>query len=173
MNIELSYEMRPAEIRRARYAMARRRRIFIWVIAIVLLVFGLTVLTLGHGGHGPGSPGSLFIGLGVMYVLLLTLGTRMSVKRQAARLCKPAKLHLTVNQFTIETDLERGEFKWAAIMKIRETSETFLLYWSARLAILVPKRAFDPEQLTEFSAFVAGLRTVTPNDAPAARTVSQ
>lgn len=173
MNIELSYEMRPAEIRRARYAMARRRRIFLWVVAIVLLVFGLTVLTLGHGGHRPGSPGSLFIGLGVMYVLLLTLGTRMSVKRQAARLCKPAKLHLTVNQFTIETDLERGEFKWAAIMKIRETSETFLLYWSARLAILIPKRAFDPEQLTEFSAFVAGRGAVTPHDTPTARTVSQ
>ncbi|MGW6152107.1 YcxB family protein [Streptomyces sp. NPDC055144] len=173
VNIDLSYELQPGELRRALLGMARRRRIILWAVTIVLLVLGLTALTLGDGDHGPNSPGSLCVGVGVAYVLLLTLGTRMRVKKQAARLCKPTQLLLTVHQFTIETDLERGEFKWAAIIKIRETREAFLLHWSARLAIVIPKRAFDPEQLTEFSAFVAGSGAMPPNDAPVAGTVSQ
>ncbi|MGW2947949.1 YcxB family protein [Streptomyces sp. NPDC001226] len=122
--------------------------------------------SLGRGDHGPDSTGFLCLGVGVMYVLLLTLGTRMGVKKQASRLCKPTQVLLTANRFTIETDLERGEFKWAAIVKIRETSEAFLLHPSPRLFIVIPKRAFAPEQLTEFSGFVAGRGAVPPNSAP-------
>ncbi|MFB7165855.1 MULTISPECIES: YcxB family protein [unclassified Streptomyces] len=173
VNIKLSYELRPDELRRALLRMARRRRIILWAVTTVLLVLGLTALTLGDGDHGPDSPGSLCLGVGVAYVLLLTLGTRMRVKKQVARLCKPTQLLFTVHQFTIETDLERAEFKWAAVIKIRETSEAFLLHWSARLAIVIPKRAFDPEQLTEFSSFVAGSGAVPPSDDSVARTVSQ
>ncbi|MEV6791744.1 YcxB family protein [Streptomyces sp. NPDC051320] len=165
VNIDLSYVVQPDELMHARLRMARRRRIIVWAVAIVFLVLGLA-LTLGHSGHGPDSTGFLCIGGGVMYVLLLTLGTRMEVKKQASRVCKPTQVLLTVDRFTIETDLERGEFKWAAIIKIRETREAFLLHPSARLFIVIPKRAFAPEQLTEFSAFVAGLGAVTPNGAP-------
>lgn len=164
VNIDLSYVLHPDELIHARLRMARRRRIIVWAVAIVFLVLGLA-LTLGRGGHGPDFTASLCIGVGVMYVLVLTLGTRMGVRKQAPRLCKPTHVLLTVNRFTIETDLERGEFKWAAIIKIRETSEAFLLHPSARLFIVIPKRAFAPEQLAEFSAFVAG-RGVTPNSAP-------
>ncbi|TFV34212.1 YcxB family protein [Streptomyces sp. T1317-0309] len=48
------------------------------------------------------------------------------------------------------------------MVKIRETSEAFLLHPSPRLFIVIPKRAFAPEQLTEFSAFVAGRGAVPP-----------
>ncbi|MDT0469072.1 YcxB family protein [Streptomyces gibsoniae] len=166
MNIDLSYVLQPDELIHARLRMARRRRIIVWAFAIVFLVLGLA-LTLGRGDHGPDSTGFLCIGVGVMYVLVLTLGTRMAVKKQAPRLCKPTQALLTVDRFTIETDLERGEFKWAAITKIRETNEVFLLHPSARLFIVIPKRAFAPEQLTEFSAFVADRGAGTPNGAPA------
>ncbi|MFD0140246.1 YcxB family protein [Streptomyces sp. NPDC007148] len=165
VNIDLSYVLQPNELIHARLRMARRRRIIVWAVAIVFLVLGLA-LTLGRGDHGPDSTGFLCLGVGVMYVLLLTLGTRMGVKKQASRLCKPTQVLLTANRFTIETDLERGEFKWAAIVKIRETSEAFLLHPSPRLFIVIPKRAFAPEQLTEFSAFVAGRGAVPPNGAP-------
>ncbi|MEV7378822.1 YcxB family protein [Streptomyces lydicus] len=165
VNIDLSYVLRPDELMHARLRMARRRRIIVWALAIAFLVLGLA-LTLGHGGHGPDSTGFLCIGAGVMYILLLTLGTRMGIKKQVSRLCKPTQVLLTVDRFTIETDLERGEFKWAAIIKIRETGRAFLLHPSPRLFIVIPKRAFAPEQLTEFSAFVAGRDAATPKGAP-------
>ena len=165
MNISLSYQLSQDEIRRGLTSMARGRRGVLWVCCVLLLLMGALLMALGSVAVGAPS-----VPLGALYVFLLSGAPRLAIRKQAARLCLPTRLVLTDTGFEIETTLERGEIRWAAIIRVRETDEAFLLQRSKRLANIVPKRAFDAAQLAEFSAFALsyGGKTATPRPAPLA-----
>lgn len=54
-----------------------------------------------------------------------------------------------------------SEFKWEGVMEVVETSKQFLLYNSKVSAVILPKRAFSPEQMSAFRTLVDGLPGLT------------
>ena len=56
--------------------------------------------------------------------------------------------------YRVESDLGKGEVKWAAIVEVIETPSSFFLKIAAHMAIVAPKRGFNPGQLHEFRALV-------------------
>ncbi|MFC1416645.1 YcxB family protein [Streptacidiphilus cavernicola] len=160
MNIALSYQLTPDEVRRALATMARGRRAVLLSACAVVLLSGVLLLVDGAYANG-----ALCSFLGVAYLFLLVLGPRTAVRRQAARLCQATQLVFTDAGFEIDTPFERAQITWAAISMVRETDEAFLLHRTKRMANIVPKRAFAPAQLAEFSAFAGvsgGGRKGTP-----------
>lgn len=49
-----------------------------------------------------------------------------------------------------QSDIGEGASKWAAFTNWHETENLFMLYTGARLFRIIPKRAFEASQLTEF-----------------------
>ncbi|MEZ0094415.1 YcxB family protein [Streptacidiphilus sp. EB129] len=163
MNLALSYELSMDEFRRAVLAMTRRPRRVLWTATAVTFVVGALLLALDATILG-----SVFLAGAVFYVFLLTVRTGANVRKQAARVCRPTRVTLTETHCTFENDLERGEITWAAIVRAEETSACFLLYRAPRMANIVPKRAFTPDQLAAFSAFLAARAADSAHGRPAA-----
>jgi len=54
----------------------------------------------------------------------------------------------------IESSHGKSENKWSLFTKLRETPRVMLMYVGARNFMIIPKRAFSPEELNEFRALV-------------------
>ena len=161
MEIVLSYDWRPEELERAILAIEHRSRIAQWTVAAGCLLIAGRALDLLVEGTGPADGDSfllcLFMAVGLSLILSLTVRSRRSARAEAARQCVPTQNFLTDTNVRTEKTYGRGDVKWAAIRKTRQTREFFLLYTAKKRAILIPKRAFDPAQRAEFEAFIDAL----------------
>lgn len=58
--------------------------------------------------------------------------------------------------------LGRSELEWRAVMRVRESSQAFLLSASRRTVYVLPKRAFDPTAVDRVRALLAAKVASTP-----------
>ena len=142
---------------------AFRRDIWICVAYIAFVVLALAVM---YGARFVGlavsSPSLLasgsVAGVGVYFLIQLCLrGPRLErrfrewdVDRVVARFTESG-----VSWHTWTPNGEHSsEVAWSGVVRIRETSEFFLVYSGKRTATVVPKRVFDAQGLELFSRFV-------------------
>jgi hypothetical protein len=159
LNIALSYDWNPAEFRRAALAVDHRSRMAQWVVAVACIllagrVFQQVMDGVDSAANGGGFLFWLFLSVGLALILTLTVRSRRSVQAQAVRLCVPTQAVLTDADIKIERTNWRGDVNWTSVRRIRQTKEFFLLYVGKKRAIPIPKRAFAPAQLAEFTAFI-------------------
>ncbi|WP_042431357.1 YcxB family protein [Streptacidiphilus anmyonensis] len=67
-------------------------------------------------------------------------------------------MSLTEDGVTVQGPKARTEIQWDAFSGLAETGDTLLLRYAAarqRTAVVLPKRAFGPEQAEELRAFMA------------------
>lgn len=73
-----------------------------------------------------------------------------AVKKDHPLLGRLWTLEADSNCFTLNDNVSRAERKWAAFQKCVENKDFFLLFTAPKLAVIVPKRIFDPASLNEF-----------------------
>jgi hypothetical protein len=151
MNIDLSYELSPAELKQGIRELGRGR-LSLWYAVAVFLVLGVALLTAGRWGQ---PTGVMFISGAVVYALLLTVGARIRFRKRALALCRPRRIRFTEDHFAIDTETAHSEVRWDGVIRIGETSDTVLLYQDRRVAIIIPKRAFSADHLSAFRRFAA------------------
>jgi hypothetical protein len=94
-----------------------------------------------------------------LYLILLPLARRVALRRQyRQRNVRGVSVTFAEDGVTWQLRTEGGEHRsvveWASCVKIRETSEFFLLYPSRKQANVVPRRALSPDEAELFSRFV-------------------
>ena len=138
-------------------------RLYRIALAVSWLIGGSMMLTSMVGRFGSNWLGDILHGLfvggtmsGVIFIQFLT--TRFQAKR-FLRGCPSGggernRIEFDQSGYRVESDLGKGELKWAAIVEVIETPSSFFLKIAAHMAIVAPKRAFNPGQLHEFRALV-------------------
>jgi hypothetical protein len=159
MHITTTYQPTPDEVLRGTKAATRGFRTRVWIYAIVCLVIGTAglavVASFGRLTFGMCLACGACITLGIVYICLLTIGYKRAVAKLSSRVCRPWRTTITEEVYIEESELEKTEVRWPAIVKIEDTAEFFLFYRAKNMAAIVPKRALDPAQVGELSAFVA------------------
>ncbi len=74
---------------------------------------------------------------------------KMNPQLQEGRNCTIDAEGINIQGHTFSSD-----FKWAGVQRVVETDKLILLYNSKVSAIMLPKRAFDPQQLALFREIV-------------------
>lgn len=151
MNIDLSYELSPAELKQGIRELGRGRP-SLWYAVAVFLVLGIALLTAGRWGQ---PSGVMFISVAVVYALLLTVGARIRFRKRVIASCTPRRIRFTEGHFAIDTETVHSEVRWDAVIRIGETSDTVLLYCDRRVATIIPKRVFSADQLSALRHFAA------------------
>ena len=151
VKIGVSFQLRFEEYRLAMRLLSRGR-VSLWYAVAGFVVFGIGLLALGHGTQGVGV---MFLAVAGIYAVLLTVGVRARLKKRFAVACKPTEMVFEDSHFTIETENRRAEVRWTGVTDVLDTPELFLLYQAKRLAVVVPTRAFNQDQLSEFRAFLS------------------
>ncbi|QMU73207.1 YcxB family protein [Streptacidiphilus sp. P02-A3a] len=150
VHITATYQLSPAEARRGLNRVKRRQRMNTAVFAGVFALMS----ALDFAQHN--IPLGVFFGsVCALYGIMVLLSTRISVRKNASRLCGVHTVTLKDEFLAAETDMSRSETKWAALLKSEETPEFFLLYGTKYSAAILPRRAFTAEQNAEFGAFLA------------------
>jgi hypothetical protein len=151
MKIGVSFQLRFEEYRLATRLLSRGR-VSLWYAVAGFVVFGTGLLTLGDGTQ---VVGVVFLTTAAVYAVLLTFGGRARLKKRFAVACKPTEIVFEDSHFTVETEHTRAEVRWTGVLDVLDTPELFLLYQAKRLAVVVPARAFNQDQLNEFRAFLS------------------
>ncbi|HVG90941.1 MAG TPA: YcxB family protein [Alphaproteobacteria bacterium] len=139
-------------------AWLRHRSSIRWIIGVGLGIgwFGLGLIVFVYADH---ALGLFLIGASIFLLLLhLVIPSLMfaRVYRRNSRLF--GMRTVTVNDTGIVSDHQLGhtESAWNMYEKFRETQNLFLLYQSADIVGIVPKRAFaSPADLEQFRTLIA------------------
>jgi hypothetical protein len=153
--VQLKYEITLPEYKET--AWYRHRSSIRWTIGICLGIVGLglgSALYL-YSDHGLG----LILIAGSVFLLLLQLVIpSLAFRRVYRRNIRMFGMRtVTINDTGIVADHQLGhvESTWKMYEKFRETQKLFLLYQSADLIGIVPKRAFaNPADLQQFRAMI-------------------
>jgi hypothetical protein len=151
MRVSASYVLTPDEVKRGvGQIQSKQGLLYVWLIAI-----GFALIGAGHvKPHDVLGP--LCIGFAVFWATLIVVGRHKAVARSRGRLCVPVDVVLSDDGFAVANPLGKQEMKWGGMAKVRETSEFFLLYYNRRVALVIPKRAFDTEDLQRVSRILHG-----------------
>lgn len=82
---------------------------------------------------------------------------RMTVRRAinlSPQMQEPRRCHIGPEGLKMQAETFLSEYDWNAFQNKVETSEAFLLFTSPMTAVILPKRAFSPEQLTVFRQYM-------------------
>ena len=106
----------------------------------------------------------------VMMLLGMTLATRRLLERVARRewesspaLRNPMTVIITDTGLTLEQADQTHQFQWTAFLKVRESKDLFVLYTSENRIHILPKRAFNPKDLSALGELLKS--KVVPADA--------
>ena len=94
--------------------------------------------------------------LAIVALIFLVLGfTYITSQSQRQQTKKECKLSVSENGVISESSIGRSEIKWSGIVKIRQSRNYILFYFSERAALLIPKRVFvnraDAEKFFNYS----------------------
>jgi hypothetical protein len=159
MFISLEYKLDPDEFARATTAAFRRE---FWVNLVVTVFLGLILSAVIVAGIAkPPLDLTLTAYMGACFLwLLYRLCSRRARLRRAYRKRNIIRMNVTFAEegaswhMTSQSGEHRSDEGWNAYVRIEETPAFFLLYRNRKQAMLVPKRAFPPEQAALFSRFV-------------------
>jgi len=87
--------------------------------------------------------------IGLILLFRIHLSAKLLFKRDFAG---QDEIKLAVSDSGIEflTGKGSGNLKWSAFLRYTETKHLFMLYSQSNIFNLIPKRAFDPQDLLEF-----------------------
>lgn len=106
--------------------------VVVYIVVLVTILLAILVLT--------------FLVHGFIYM------TSPSQRQQTKKECK---LLVSENGVISETTIGRSEIKWSGIVKIRQSRNYILFYFSERAALVLPKRVFvnraDAEEFFNYS----------------------
>lgn len=144
-------------------ALKWRYTVFRWVIPLVAVAYGIGLTFMVFRGPSSASDkmlGPTFIGMALVLLLvapkLHEVLTRMNVRtlmraRQNSLLNGPYRLLLLPEELHFTTADSHYGYKWGAILNVTEIPTHYFFWISLRVALIVPKRAFQtPEQQREF-----------------------
>jgi len=154
--MELQYEILLPEF--MEMAWIRHRSSTRWIVGICVGLIGLAVGAFFYAYADP-VPGIFLAVLSIFLLLMqfvIPTFVFRRVYRRNSRMFGPRTV--TVNEAGIISDhqLGRSEAAWSTYFKFHETARSFLLYQSADLVGILPKRAFTgAADLQEFRALLA------------------
>ncbi len=149
--MKLEYEITLHEYREM--AWIRHRASVRWIVGLCLsaVVFLFGILSYFYVAH---DLGLYFIGLATFVAVLLFLVTNVSIRsiyRRNSRMFGPRTVTISDAGFVSDHPLGHSETSWNTFDKFRETKDLFLLYQSADLISILPKRVFaSPADLDQF-----------------------
>ena len=82
---------------------------------------------------------------------------RFTVKRSmtlAPQMREPRRCTIHPEGLTVEAETFTSNYTWDEFQKKVETPEAFLLFTSQMTAVILPKRAFAPDQLATFKTYL-------------------
>jgi hypothetical protein len=125
-------------------AWPRHRSSTRWIVGLCLsaVVFLFGILFYFYVSHGLGL---YFIGLATFVVVMLFLVTNVSIRsiyRRNSRMFGRRTVTISDAGFVSDHPLGHSETTWNTFDKFRETKDLFLLYQSADLISILPKRVF-------------------------------
>ena len=157
MQITATYQLSLDELKRGTKAISAKRRAIVWVLAAISAAIGIIDLVVA-----PSPVAGICVAIALTYTFLLTIGSNRAVAKQAHRLCVPTEATFTAETFATRSPLGSTEYRWQALTKVAENSEFFLLYITARAAVLIPKRAFAPADADQMSSFLKNVTLAAP-----------
>lgn len=100
--------------------------------------------------------------LGTVFPVLMMLALwwaiyRFTVRRSmtlAPQMREPRQCTITPEGLNVAAETFTSTYTWDEFQKKVETPEAFLLFTSAMTAVILPKRAFTPEQMTAFKTYL-------------------
>lgn len=102
---------------------------------------------------------AIAVGLAFMFLVLpLTVANAMRAQPEAIR--HGNAITLDDEWLQVNYPLVESRFRWAALGRVVETPEVWYLMFGKAQAVTVPKHAMAPEQVAEFTTFLAQLRPV-------------
>jgi drug/metabolite transporter (DMT)-like permease len=139
-------------------AWIRHRSSIRWFIGIGVGLIGLVVGILFYAYADP-VPG-IFLAVLSTFLLLMQFVVPTFVfrrfYRRNSRMVGPRTVTISDNGITSDHQLGRSESSWNTYFKFQETARSFLLYQSADVIGILPKRAFATNSdLQEFRALLA------------------
>lgn len=152
--MKITYQLTPRDFREA-LRTTRQMKIF---RLIIVLVTCLTLFLLGFAWANNNlrevwlntTP---FIGVVVVWIILATIGPIYSANKQFKSMSAaqaPITFEFTDENVRMETRNSTAQTAWPAFAKWREQKSIFLLYVSAYVFHLIPKRAFAPGEEDQF-----------------------
>lgn len=138
-------------------AWLRYRSSLRWIIGMCLgaMVFALGVFCYVFVAH---DLGLYMVGFSIVFALMLFAATSIGfrrVYRRNSRMFGIRTVSVTDAGFTSDHPLGHSETNWNMFHQFRETERIFLLYQSADLISILPKRVFaTPAELEQFQALI-------------------
>jgi hypothetical protein len=153
--VQLQYQITLAEFKEM--AWLRHRSSLRWMIGLcfgaLVFIAGATLFALGDRGLS-----LVLILLSPLQVVVFTIVSSLTIRwtfRRNSRMFGPRTV--TIDETGISSDhaLGHNEAKWSSYQDFKETKNLFLLYHSADLIGILPKRAFASQaELEQFRALV-------------------
>jgi hypothetical protein len=156
--MDISFQVTLEEFAEAGRAFSAQRWLGRWANSLFYLVGTLTMIgTLYYAWEYGGEAYPLGLILGVT-LLAIPSAMRASVaanfkKRSAFQ--KPVTMVIGDEALELTTVQSQAKVAWGAFQRVLETRNVCLLFLDAESYIMIPKRAFSPEQLAEFRDLLA------------------
>lgn len=93
----------------------------------------------------------------LLFVVVWWFVYRMTVRRTLSltpQMREARRCHIGPEGLKMQAETFLSEYDWTAFQNKVETPEAFLLFTSPMTAVILPKRAFSPEQLTVFRQYM-------------------
>lgn len=138
-------------------AWLRYRSSMRWIIGISFpaILFVIGVLCFIAAAH---AVGMYLVSLSILFLIILLAVTSLGfrrVYRRNSRMFGPRTVSVTDAGFVSDHPLGHSEANWNMFEKFRETPDLFLLYQSADLISILPKRVFaTPAELEQFQTLI-------------------
>jgi hypothetical protein len=165
--MDVTYQLTPkdfVQVARQRREWKREAAWFsldiVWLLLWLLIAIGGVVAILAVGSKWPNS----YLGLAVVFFLMILLAvpiTRWALTVSGARkqfFAEPAasaaiSLNVSTNGLCFRGMTYHGTPTWSYI-RWRESKNQFVLFTAPETCIIVPKRAFAPDQRNEFREYL-------------------
>ncbi|MGK4585601.1 YcxB family protein [Kitasatospora sp. HPMI-4] len=160
MHLTATYEVTRQELLRANKQAFSSRREALWACCTGLLITGLLEISTKKAI----TLGAISLAFGLMSLLQLTVGTRISAKRMMAVFNNPAEVTITEEEVSVRRPGSHTTLAWSSLERVMDTEEFVFIYQAKRARGFILKRGFTPEQQEELSAFLATLPIAGPKE---------
>jgi hypothetical protein len=160
--MEITYQLTADDFHRAMKAHRAQHWITRWAfrfgVAFVIFVLGLGIVALvfAPGRVSMQNLMPIFV-LGAMWLILLWVTPYFSARSQlrgSPSAKSPVTLTISETGLHMRSQYVDSSMAWPTFVKWVEEKRVLALFTSPKMAIPIPKRAFDPDQLAEFRALV-------------------
>lgn len=150
MLVTVDFELTHPELRRGLAKILRKRRVWLAVQMLCFIALGVSFLRTDRPVLG-----GLLLALAWFYLLTVVTTPYLMASRTFDKLCVPTEMTFTDETYAVVTSMASAEINWRRLVRTEEHAEFFLLYFTRKTAVIVPRRAFSVEDAAVFRAFLA------------------